>query len=542
MKSLFIFRACLIIVTFLSLSICFYAADPAKDTLGLDSVVRHEIIPIGSERQLFTDSFLIRQIANVSFRLHAPMPKEIVMIRDARWEGSGSDFETIFRDGDIIRMYYIGYDLTSSDGTKMNRTVTGKQRVPPKLCYAESKDGIHWRKPELGIVSFQGSKKNNILWMDSRINNFTVFKDKNPDCRTQEQYKAVAGGPDGLFAMKSADGIHWSYLSSEPILTRQRFDSQNNAFWDSAHQQYWCYIRDFHDKTGKSTKVTSSGIRDIVHSVSKDFLTWSEPQRLIYPGSPDEALYTNAIRPYYRAPQFFLGFPARYTDREFSAAAMHALPDEQHRKRRMSYSPRFGTALSDGLFMSSRDGKNFHRWDEAFIKPGPERKDNWVYGDGFVGLGMIETPAEDTTSANEISLYVHENHWKGPTRLRRLTIRMDGFVSLHTSRKPGVVTTKLIIFSGNRLSLNFSTSAAGSIRIGIQDSTGKYFPGFSPEECDEIFGDSVDRCLSWHGNQNLDPLAGIPVVLIMEMQEADLYSFKFYNNRDIKQKKVIPNK
>src|SRR5262245_27056308 len=31
------------------------------------------------------------------------------------------------------------------------------------LCYATSKDGITWEKPDLGLVEFGGSKKNNII-------------------------------------------------------------------------------------------------------------------------------------------------------------------------------------------------------------------------------------------------------------------------------------------------------------------------------------------------------------------------------------------
>ena len=44
------------------------------------------------------------------------------------------------------------------------------------LCYACSVDGIHWEKPELGLVAFDGSKQNNILMR--RVNGAGVFKDE----------------------------------------------------------------------------------------------------------------------------------------------------------------------------------------------------------------------------------------------------------------------------------------------------------------------------------------------------------------------------
>jgi hypothetical protein len=32
------------------------------------------------------------------------------------------------------------------------------------LCYATSKDGIHWEKPELGLIDYRGTKTNNIVF------------------------------------------------------------------------------------------------------------------------------------------------------------------------------------------------------------------------------------------------------------------------------------------------------------------------------------------------------------------------------------------
>jgi hypothetical protein len=206
---------------------------------------------------------------------------------------------------------------------------------------------------------------------------------------------------------------------------------------------------------------------------------------------------------------------------------MRMLPDPEHRQRRMKFSPRYGTVVTDGLFMSSRDGRNFHRWDEAFVRPGPQRRDNWVYGDGFVGLGLLETPAADPTAEPELSLYIHEDHWKGPIRLRRHTLRMDGFVSLHARQKPGEFVTKFFTFAGRSLTLNFATSAAGLIRVELQDRDGRVLPGFSLVESDELFGDTLSRTVTWRDQADVSHLAGQTVRLRMVLSDADLYSLKF---------------
>ena len=104
-------------------SIAFSAALLAND---------RDAIDIGDRRELFVDKFLLDRLDGVELRLHSPTPREVVMVCDAAWEGSGCGYETVFRDGSIIRMYYIAADLTSADGTRMTSR-------PIFACYAESR-------------------------------------------------------------------------------------------------------------------------------------------------------------------------------------------------------------------------------------------------------------------------------------------------------------------------------------------------------------------------------------------------------------------
>jgi len=468
-----------------------------------------EPVHIGSRLELFVDDYLIdRMTGGATLQLHHPTPKEIVLVHDDVWEGSGSCFYDVFRDGDIFKLYYIGYQLTNEDGSQMtSRGICA--------CYAESTDGIHWQKPNLGLVEYLGTKDSNVVWTRENADNFVVFKATNPACRSGEEYKATASGPGGLWAYKSSDGLNWTPLQDSPIITKGAFDSQNLAFWDPLRGHYWCYFRDFHD-----------GLRDIRVATSGDFLTWTEPEMLKYVDSPDEQLYTNQIMPYPRAPHIFVGFPTRYVERAFSPSFL-PLPDLPHRENRVKIAPRYGTAITDGLFMTSRDGRLFNRWGEAFVRPGPERKDNWLYGDCYQGLGLIETAAEDPTAPRELSLYCTENTWKTDVKMRRYTLRIDGFVSVNAPLKGGELLTKPLVFSGGKLVLNFSTSAAGSIRVELQDPEGKPLEGFSLTDCDEVFGDSLDRTVTWQGKSDLSALAGKPLRLRVTLSDADLYSLRF---------------
>ena len=479
--------------------------------LSMATVAMATTLDLGSRRELMVDDYLIDQfLGGAELELHEPTKREVVITHENSWEGSGCGYYTILEDTDRLRMYY----------TCAQQPVTGTETVPTHPLYtgyAESTDGINWTKPNLGLFEHEGSTANNIIWAGVGAHDFTPFKDPNPNCPADQKYKAVAAGyPDSsLIAFKSADGINWSPLENGTIATNCAFDSQNLAFWDAERNEYRAYFRDFHD-----------GARDIKTCTSPDFVNWSAPVWLDYLDAPTEQLYTNQIEPYYRAPHLFVGFPTRYTERGWSPT-MEELPDNEARDIRYNYSPRFGTAITDGLFMTSRDGETFNRWGEAFVRPGIEQDGNWNYGDGYQAWGLIETPSEYAGAPNELSLYVGEDQWFETCCLRRYTLRTDGFVSVNTPLSGGEIVTKPFTFVGEELELNFATSAAGSIYVEIQDEYGNPIPGYSLADSDEIFGDTLSRRVTWQGNRDVSSLANTPIRLRFTMNDADLYSLKF---------------
>ena len=487
-------------------------------------------IDIGSDRELFVDDYLVESLAaKAELRLHHPVGREIVLKHDAAWEGTGSGYHSVFKDGDLYRMYYKAWHLDVSDG-KLN---TGAH--PLYCCYAESDDGIHWRKPELGLHEFKGSKANNIVMVSEKVGKTTsdpghpaVFKDDNPDCPADARYKAIirSSGARGLLPFKSADGIHWSPMSDAPVITEGAFDSQNLAFWDPVRREYRAYWRIFTAGVTTEKNWKPAGVRAIRTATSPDFLKWGPHADLTYVDSPAEHLYTNQIKPYYRAPQIFIGFPTRYVERGWSDS-MRALPELEHREWRAKVSLRYGTALSEGLLMASHDGRHFKRWNEAFLRPGIQRDGTWHYGQQYIAWHVVETASSIEGTPNELSLYAGESYWTGDSsELRRYTLRMDGFVSAWAPFAGGELVTKPLKFAGKRLELNFSTSAAGDIRVEIQGPDGQALPGFSLADCEEVFGDELARTVSW-GDGELGKLAGRPVRLRFALRDADLFSFRF---------------
>ena len=112
----------------------------------------HKATAIGSRRELFIENSLIESFNGAEQRLHHPVPQEIAIQHDAPWEGTGCGYHSVFHDGEKYRMYYKAWHIEVSKGN-IN---TG--RHPLYCCYAESDDGITWRKPNLGVDNAVGSE------------------------------------------------------------------------------------------------------------------------------------------------------------------------------------------------------------------------------------------------------------------------------------------------------------------------------------------------------------------------------------------------
>ena len=450
-----------------------------------------EPLPLGRRRELFVDDYLLAAVKNVNHELHRPQPREVALVCDRPWEGNTSAYFAIFADGERFRAYYRG-----SHFDEKNRRATH----PEVTCYAESRDGIAWEKPELGLFEFNGSKKNNIVWTGPGTHNFTVFLDANPACAPEARFKALAGGTttvrgksrECLNALQSPDGIHWSMMA-QAVITDGAFDSQNLAFWDAVRGEYRAYWRIFTEGHTDERGWAPGGVRAIRTATSKDFVHWQNQADLKYVDSPAEHLYTNAILPYFRAPHLFLGFPTRFQPK---------------------------TEQVEPLFMSSRDGVLFRRWSEPLI-PITAPKDRDGNRSNYMTWGLLQLPGND----RELSVYATEGYYTGPgSRVRRFVFRVDGFVSLRAQGE-GEALTKPLTFAGSTLSLNLVSR--GGARVELQDLAGRPLDGFTIEDCLPIQGDFIEHAVRWKSGADLGQLAGRPVRLRIVMKDADLFSLRF---------------
>jgi hypothetical protein len=462
--------------------VSYYSSHEGKTSIYLARVqLPAPVRDMGSRRELFVDDYLVERLSGATREIHQPVPREVAIVCDAPWEGNTSAYYTLFADGDKFRMYYRGAHFDEKTKKSAHAEVT---------CYAESHDGVHWTKPELHRFEFNGSNANNIVWAGPDTHNFTPFKDGNPDCPAKARYKAVGGaslrsGGQGLRAYQSPDGIHWSPLREEAILTDGDFDSQNLAFWNAEQKCYSSFYR-----KGRG------GVRDIMTCTSADFVNWSKPQYLSYGDAPTEHLYTNAIQPYVRAPHLLIGFPTRFQPKHEQV---------------------------EPIFMTSRDGRTFQRWPDPLI-PITAPQDRNGNRSNYMTWGLLELPGRP----GELSVYATEAYYTGPgSRVRRFTFRTDGFVSLRAGAAKAEMATRSLRFAGKQLVVNYATRDTGSLHVEIQNSAGQPLPGFALSDCAGLRGDSIDQVVNWAHGGDVSSLAGQSVRLRFVFQNADLYAMQF---------------
>jgi hypothetical protein len=437
------------------------------------------VADIGNRMELFVDKHRIESLNGVELELHEPQRMETVIRFDDRWDGKYSGYYTVFEDDGLFRMYYRGWS-GFEDGAQV-------------ACYAESKDGVHWVKPNLGLVEYEGSTKNNIVLkcpQDMGTHNFSPFKDTKPGVPAEEKYKALGGRPVRAFV--SGDAIHWRRLVEEPVLTKGAFDSQNLAFWDANRGKYAAYFRVFRE-----------GVRAVSTATSEDFVHWSEPTPIDLGDTPPEHLYTNATLPYFRAPHYYFSLPKRFMPTRMR------LPDHGD------------PGVSEGVFLSSRDGLHFDRtFMEAFIRPGRDRS-NWGDRCSLPTWGILQT------APDEMSIYFGQHYGYPTNHIRRGVLRLDGIASASAGYAGGELVTRPIRFRGKKLVLNYATAGSGSIQVEIQDVEGKALPGFSMEDATELYGDEIAEVYKWKSGSDVSGLSGKPVRLRFLLKDADLYSYRF---------------
>ena len=483
------------------------------------------MIDIRTEKQLFIDDCIIDGQERIARTLHQfkRHPANPLLVPEMPWERANFVYGAVIRDPEIglFRLW------CTNSGARPDTEEDYEFRV--QVCYAESKDGLAWDRPDLGIVEIDRSSQNNVVASNAgggclRAGSVVYSPDTEDPALRYVHLNQMA---EGTAPSYSADGLHWT-ADDPPIFMAS--DAATLSY-DQRQDRFFC---------SSVTDVEARGfVRRSISMTDTDLQTWREFETVLVADEIDDAgvaARVDRIRPI-----------IDYDNPEHYHAELHhmvAFPYESLTLGIVTLWDNTWYSLAEPLHAGGRDRavihlqltvsrdpdwKNWRRmdrrlpliepsdpgdWDCATRMPlhapvvvGDEL---WLYYSGFAGIFNgprmygAHMPVGEKVPANGIGL---------------ATMRLDGFASLDAGPRGGAFTTKPFTFEGNRLTLN--ARALGHITADLLDAEGNPLEGFDPAS---VAGDSVRHTVTW---DNLKSLVGRPVRLRFRMWNAALYAFAF---------------
>lgn len=474
---------------------------------------------VADRRQLFIDRRFIASSEGITLAVNPPAKKEIVLHGEAPWDITGC-YASVVQDADRIRLYYSTH--THGDGMKKGC-----------ICYAESRDGLHFEKPRLGRVEWEGRRDHHVVMRD--MLDACPFVD--PLASPSERWKALYnyGTPEkaqsdrpgewGICLATSPDGIAWARTDRRllPFVA----ETHKIVTWDPDRQRYVVFLRVLDDsRPGQPRAIGRLEMVDLMQP-------W--PHR---PGRDFRCLTTSHVDAVFRADDqdpFDVDFYTSCYVRYPWAADAHFMFPSAYRHT----PPPLGVDKNDGplaaQFACSRDGIDWMRPDRTpYVRPGLDTEFDRRYTMMVVGLVRFGDKLYQYYVARGASHHGRTSDLPEGERRKiaqlayvRLEQRLDGFMSADAAYQGGRLTTPPLVFTGNRLVLNVDTEATGSTRVEVQDEAGRALPGFAADDCDEMIVNRTDAEVRWRGNPSLSALAGRTVRLQFRLRSAKLYAFEF---------------
>ena len=492
-----------------------------------------DALDIGSTKQLLVDDYIVGEIEGARVRYHAfeKSPRNPLIVPDGPADlNLMGIYGTVIRDtSGRFQMWHLSHSSGGANG------------VVEHLCYVESDDGLEWRKPDLGVLEFNGSTKNNLVDRSKEghaIGPHVIYRPDEPDPDRRYMRYFQAYPVRGTCATYSPDGVHW-----RPDPTPLFFGSDAaTPTRDPRTGRY--YVFTIEDRAIGAYVRRSPGV-----STSEDGVHWSEFRPVFWADALDDRRAFNHLsrvrrslcydypdhfhcefndmRPYPYAGLYLASLTVFET---CSVDLYKGTPGGRGSgKDDCSTHLQLMSSRSSDLTEWQRAGDRQPiidrgapgEWDAGFMSasdfPVAVGDELWLYYGGFaftqqhqscqVAVGGVLKPGDV------------------PTGIGLATMRLDGFASLDAGREPGRLVTKKLRFTGRRLELN--AIVRGSLRVAVLDAEGHPIEGLGEAECEPLRGDSVRHKVRWSAQPDLRHLNGKPVRLAFHLQDAELYAFQF---------------
>ena len=464
-----------------------------------DTTNKKQFADLTGSWQLFVDDYLIDEKINIT-RVYHPFTKyegNPLLIADRPWEGRTSYvYGTVLpkEQGEGYRMWYQGW--------------TGKEYTN---LYATSIDGLDWRKPELGIVDFNGSALNNIFLRRTKEDHlpqviYTPWE-KDPDRRYKLiNYDYGRTKPNnlvsGFWGAYSEDGIHWMDVDKNPVLIDP--GDVGNFVWDAHAKRYIGYPKVF-------APVRGFNRRCVGVTATTDFERWPSAQLILVPDKADDYWISGGNQ----RTEFYglTAFP--YQSAYIGFLWIFHITDGKND----------GPIFCE--LVSSRDGINWMRQEALngkrlpILPTGPK---------GAWDAGMVFTTNHPLVEGNRIKMWYGGSSATHSGRedsarsgIGMATLRKDGFASLDACATEGIVTTKRLKNVHGIFRVN-ANAAEGWLKVELLDANGKVLPGFSRNECNPAKVDDTNIQVTWQRHKEIPAITG-GIYIRFILKNASLYSF-----------------
>ncbi len=460
---------------------------------------------------------------NLCYYLSKPTVRKEAVLMPSRDNPNAPDYlaahfyGTVLHDQGKFRMWY--YPVSYGE--------TSKDVVQGPVCYAESEDGIRWRKPVLNQMEFKGSKKNNAIRLpESKIEGVNVLKDTSdpdPSRRYKMVYNPFHGGKFTIQTATSPDGIHWTPRKDYP---KDQFLEQSSFFKHNG-----LYL--IH---GQSLEVGEGGGargRQGYAWVSADFNHWlqatAEAFALPEPADPSER---GLLKPY---DQVHLGVGGA----SFGNVAVglyglwHNFPGDQSRDVPESWFAHEKISGDLGLVVSN-DGIHFREPVKGHVYL--SRGDSPVTAsDGTAHPTILIQSSGILNVGDETRIYhgrwrnamLGKNYW-GEVALATLPRDRWGALGLYPKQTEGEVWTTPITLPKTGCQIVLNAEGANAMRVEIANDRFELFPEFSGDKSgasNEQGG--LDCSVTWPEG-DLDSLGGKTVRLRISMKRTDKSKPRLY--------------
>jgi hypothetical protein len=458
-------------------------------------------IRVGTERQLFVDDFLIEHttLKRTSHRAkyHPGCP---VLTATRPWEkADGTFWAAPFSDG-VWR--------DPADGTFKLWYLAGRKHT----CYAESTDGVRWRKPKLDARSTGSGQVvpgTNIVLSEPRDSS-TVWldaNDPNPRRRWKMLYLGLWKKRWALILRYSPDGIHWSRrVAVEPV------GGDRSTMFHNPFRGRWVL----------SLRNGKPGMGRIRH--------YREHEDLVAGLADCDAnsvpwLGADSRDPHHPNPAYSDITPQLYN---FDAAAYESIVLGEYSVwmgPENNVSRQVGNHKRCEIFLGfSRDGFHFDRPDRTPFMGVNEVRGAWNWGNvQSAGGPPILVGDELYFYCSGRALDPTGNQGRMATGLA--TIRRDGFASMDAGARAGTLTTRPIVFGGRDLYVNAAIGRGGSLAVEVLDTRGNVIPPLTGAECVPVRSGGTSKAVTWKRAPDMLPVRSLPVRLRFTLRKARLYAF-----------------